>query len=66
VSAGRTYIDFLRDMMAYAEKAERFVGQLSYEDFRADEEKTLAVVRALEIIGEAARSVPVEFRRRHP
>ncbi|MBI2918409.1 MAG: DUF86 domain-containing protein [Chloroflexi bacterium] len=61
----RARLDYLRDMLAYAEKAEAFVGQMDYESFRVNEERTLAVVRALEIIGEAARNIPVEMRRRH-
>ena len=34
--------------------------------FAADTRTNLAVVRALEIIGEAARHIPVRVRRRHP
>lgn len=53
----RIHTDYLRDMIEYAEKAERFVPGIQFEDFQNDEEKTLAVVRALEIIGEAAKHI---------
>ena len=62
----RTYIDYLRDMLTYAETAEGFVGDLDFESFRSDTEKTFAVVRALEVVGEAAKNIPVAIRRRYP
>jgi uncharacterized protein with HEPN domain len=62
----RTYVDYLRDMLAYAKAAERITAGSTFESFRGSEEKGLAVVRALEIIGEAARQVPIEIRQRYP
>ncbi len=62
----RVYIDYLRDMMEYAEKAERFVQGVGFEEFQNDERVLLAVVRALEIIGEAARHIPKSVRDRYP
>ena len=38
---------------------------LRFEDFLADETLRRAVVRSLEIIGEAAKKVPLEFREQH-
>ena len=66
MSARRDYTDFLRDILAYAEKAERFVRGIDFETFQKDEEKSLAVVRALEVIGEAARHVPATVRQQYP
>ena len=51
----RTYTDYLRDILDTAEKAEQFLSDVSEEQFKANDEKVFAVVRALEIIGEAAR-----------
>ena len=39
---------------------------LTFEDFAGDETLTRAFVRSLEIIGEAAKKVPEEFRAAHP
>ncbi len=39
---------------------------MRFEDFLADETLRRAVVRSLEIIGEAAKKVPLEFREQHP
>lgn len=40
--------------------------EANYEDFMADETLRRAVVRSLEIIGEAAKKVPPEFRAQYP
>jgi uncharacterized protein with HEPN domain len=59
--------DYLRDIFEYAEKAERFMVSVPSAEALARDEKTLlAVVRALEVIGEAAKHVSPAFRRAHP
>jgi uncharacterized protein with HEPN domain len=66
MKAHRDYKDYLRDILEYAEKAERFVQGLDFEAFERNEEKTLAVIRALEVIGEAARHIPGTLREIYP
>ena len=39
---------------------------MSFEVFAADDTRRRAFVRSLEIIGEAAKKVPDEFRAQHP
>jgi uncharacterized protein with HEPN domain len=58
--------DYLRHI---AVEADYLIGQtagLRFEDFMANETLRRAFVRSLEIIGEAARKVPEEFRAQHP
>ena len=62
----REYSDFVRDMLVYAEKAERFAADMDLASFQADERTNMAVTRALEVVGEAARHVPPAVRRRYP
>lgn len=62
----RSYIDYLRDILEYATVARDLLGDMPLEEFEADRRSHLAVVRALEIIGEAARQVPDAIRRRYP
>lgn len=62
MSAQRDYADYLADILDAAEKAERFLAGVDYESFRANDEKVFAVVRALEVIGEAAKQVPDPVR----
>ncbi|MCX6251927.1 MAG: DUF86 domain-containing protein [Bacteroidetes bacterium] len=35
---------------------------VSFDDFMTDEEKKRAIVRSLEIIGEATKNIPVDFK----
>ncbi len=65
-SAGRDYADYLRDMLEAAANAQKFTENLDFESFRSKEEKIYAVIRALEIIGEAAKRIPASLRRRYP
>ena len=46
--------------------ARRFVDGLSYEAFKTSPLHFYATTRALEIISEASRRLPADFRARHP
>jgi uncharacterized protein with HEPN domain len=47
----------LRDMLLWSRKAIFILGAATYEAMMANEEKRLALVRCLEVIGEAAHEV---------
>src|SRR5437870_4576224 len=53
-------------MLDAADKAVEFASGLNASTFAADEKTVYAVVRALEIIGEAAKSIPTAVRRAYP
>lgn len=59
------YLLYLEDMLKSAAKVSRYTAGMSFEDFLADERTFDAVVRNLEIIGEAAKNVPPEVRERY-
>ena len=61
----RSYLLYLEDMLNSAAKVSRYTAGMSFEDFLADERTLDAVVRNLEIIGEAAKNVPPEVRDRY-
>jgi uncharacterized protein with HEPN domain len=57
---------YLRHMAEAAAKIERYLGAFTRETFGREEMVVDAVVRELEILGEAARNVSPAFRAAHP
>ena len=53
---------YLRDILDSINKIAKFSQELSYEDFKANDMAIDAIVRNLEIIGEAARNMPAEVK----
>lgn len=58
----RSVKHFLDDAIEYCEKAQKFVSNMTFQEFEADEKTFLAVTRALEIIGEALKNIPDELK----
>lgn len=56
----------IEDMLDALRTVQRFTGELSEAQFRADRRTIDAVVRNLEVAGEAARHMPDEVRTRFP
>jgi uncharacterized protein with HEPN domain len=64
--AGRIVLDFLEDIADQIEMIRAFVGDSTFDTFENDDKTAYAVIRALEIIGEAAMQIPVEVRSKAP
>ncbi|HVT90314.1 MAG TPA: HepT-like ribonuclease domain-containing protein [Tepidisphaeraceae bacterium] len=56
---------FIGHMLEMAQRAKRLVDGLSRPDLDQDEKLQLALVRALQVIGEAAWRTSAEFQRSH-
>ena len=66
MKAGRDHLDYLQDIMTMMEKIESFTAGMTQEDFIEDYMAHFAVIRAMEVMGEAAKNVPAEVRQKHP
>lgn len=61
----RTVRLFLLDILEAIDKIKLYTRDLSYKEFMQDEKTKDAVVRNLEIIGEASKNIPVEIKEKH-
>lgn len=57
---------YLKDIINSMESIEKFVTGLDLEKFKEDDKTISAVIRKLEIIGEATKHIPSEIREKHP
>ncbi len=55
---------YIKDILEAMARIEEFTQGMSYEDFIQDDKTSSAVVRKLEIIGEAVKQLPKEVRDR--
>lgn len=58
--------DYIEDIIGAMNAAEQFVSDMRYDEFVKDTKTVYAVIRALEIIGEAAKNIPEETRKKYP
>ena len=58
--------DYIEDIISAMDKAMDFVKNMSYEEFTRDDKTVFAVVRALEIVGEAVKNIPGVIRKKYP
>jgi len=61
----REYKDYVMDINAAIQKIEEFTKDATVEDFEKDAKTLFAVIRALEVIGEAAKKVPLSVRNKY-
>ncbi len=62
----RDYRIYLKDIVAAMESIEAFIAEMDVEAFQADDKTASAVMRKLEIIGEAVKQIPLDVRQRYP
>lgn len=60
--SSRSDREFLADILEAVRRATAYVGEMSYEEFLADTKTQDAVIRALEITGEATKRLSQELR----
>lgn len=57
---------YIEDILESIEKIEEYTKSIAEEDFYDDTQVQDAVLRRLEIIGEAVKNIPHEFRKKYP
>ena len=58
--------DIINDVLSAAKDAQEFIAGMDVTDFQADRKTIFAVVRALEILGEATKRLSNDLRERYP
>jgi uncharacterized protein with HEPN domain len=61
----RSHKLFIKDILDCVTKIEEFVENTSFEEFVKDDKTSSAVIRKIEIIGEATKNVPRDIRQRY-
>ena len=62
MTAPRSTLDYLDDILDAVDKIAIFTRGMSYEEFFEDDKTAYAVTRALEVIGEATKCIPQRVR----
>ena len=62
----RDYLDAVADILEAIDKALSFCEGMTFKAFARDDKTVFAVIRALELIGEAAKKVPAGARKKCP
>lgn len=62
----KDYFVYIRDMLELAEKGLSFVKGFDFKQFSEDEKTQFALIRAIEIIGEASKKIPKEIKDNFP
>lgn len=62
----QTITDYLNDILDSIASIKEFLIGINYESFCKDKKTQYAVIRALEIIGEASKKVPMDVRKSYP
>jgi uncharacterized protein with HEPN domain len=62
----RNIVPYLKDILDNLELAAQFTSSMSYEEFCQETKTVYAVIRCLEVMGEAAKNIPPASRRKYP
>jgi len=58
--------DYIEDIVEAMANAMEFTKNMEYDEFVRDTKTVYAVIRAIEIIGEAVKNIPEEIRKEYP
>jgi uncharacterized protein with HEPN domain len=62
---GRDYRDYLQDILDSIDDIENFIGGMGFGEFKRDRKTINAVVRSIEVIGEASKRIPRSLKAKY-
>jgi len=62
----RTYRDYVQEILTSLQEIEEFTKEMDFESFAKDKKTVNAVIRSLEVMGEAVKKIPKEIRDKYP
>lgn len=62
----RDFRDYFQDILDSIQDIESFIGNMSFDQFMDDRKTINAVIRSLEVIGEAVKNIPESIRIKFP
>lgn len=66
MSKAQEITDYINDIISAISDIEEFTRGMSFEVFSTDKKTVNAVIRSLEVLGEATKNIPSSFRKKHP
>ena len=61
----REFLDYVEDVIDAMQKARSFTAGMTWDFFAKDDKTIFAVIRAIEIIGEAVKKIPPDVKTRY-
>ena len=66
MKSDRNHNDYLKDILEEIKKVSKYIEGMTFKQFRDDEKTIYAVIRAIEVIGEASKKIPDKIRQSQP
>ena len=62
----KDYKDYINDIIDSINYIKDFTNSINFEEFQKDIKTQFAVIRCFEVIGEAVKRIPEDFRKKYP
>jgi len=62
----KEFLDYVEDVIEAMNDALSFIEGIEYDDFVKEKKTVYAVMRAIEVIGEAVKKIPDDVKERYP
>lgn len=62
----RDFSDYIKDILISIHDVEEFTSGMKFDEFLQDKKTIKAVIRSLEVLGEASKKIPESIKARYP